>query len=60
MPRSSFPILWPIAVPYLLWVLFIDKAHVKGGRPKEFIRRLFLFKYFARTYAVTFVRKGLH
>lgn len=50
-PPSSLPFLWPIVIPYTIWVLFIDKAQYRGGRPKEWARRFFLWKYFAREFS---------
>lgn len=45
--RRSFPRLWVVLVPYLIWIQF-DRAPVSGGRPKKWARNFFLWKYFAR------------
>jgi 2-acylglycerol O-acyltransferase 2 len=42
----SIPPLWVVMVPYLIWIQF-DQAPDKGGRPTGWMRRLFLWKYFA-------------
>jgi hypothetical protein len=38
-------------IPYLIWIIF-DPAPERGGRPKEWARNLFIWKYFARKPAV--------
>ncbi|OCF35703.1 2-acylglycerol O-acyltransferase 2 [Kwoniella heveanensis BCC8398] len=44
----SFPPFWFILIPYLIWTQF-DTAPDYGGRPKEWARRFFMWKFFART-----------
>ena len=45
-PRS-YKQTWGLMIPYLIWIMF-DPAPEKGGRPQEWARRLFIWKYFAR------------
>ena len=46
--------MWFLVVPYVTWVIF-DKAHLRGGRPKQWARRHPIWKYFARKSSVHFV-----
>ena len=45
----SFPRMWFFVVPYTTWIVF-DRAHLRGGRPKQWARRHPIWKYFAREY----------
>lgn len=42
----SFPPLWGIFIPYLIWIQF-DKAPDRGGRSSTWIRGLPIWKWFA-------------
>ncbi|KAM0755391.1 diacylglycerol acyltransferase [Meredithblackwellia eburnea MCA 4105] len=52
----SIPLLWPIIVPYLIWMLFIDQAAVRGGRKSEWIRKSRFWKWFAGYYPVSLIK----
>lgn len=43
----SIPLLWGVLIPYFIWIQF-DRAPDRGGRPKEWARKAFIWKYFAR------------
>lgn len=49
---STIPVFWPFLVPYLIFVMF-DTAPENGGRPIQWFRRCFLFKWFAKYFPVT-------
>ncbi|WVR08931.1 hypothetical protein IAU60_005990 [Kwoniella sp. DSM 27419] len=51
----SFPPFWLVLIPYLIWILF-DTAPDWGGRPKEWARRFFIWKYFAQYYPCRLTR----
>jgi hypothetical protein len=42
----SFPRLYFIMIPYIIWIIF-DKAPHTGGRPKRWARYHSIWKYFA-------------
>lgn len=46
------PILWPIIVPYLIWIFFIDKSPIQGGRASDWIRKSRYWVWFAGYYPV--------
>ncbi|WFD30794.1 2-acylglycerol O-acyltransferase [Malassezia sp. CBS 17886] len=52
----SIPLLWPVIVPYLIWVFFIDKAPVNGTRRSDFLRRSIVFRWIAEYFPVTLVK----
>ncbi|KAL1407678.1 diacylglycerol O-acyltransferase 1 [Vanrija albida] len=54
----SFPCTWPVLVPYTIWALYIDKAPIRGGRPKEWARRLSVWKFFAQYYPCSIVKEA--
>ncbi|WRT69199.1 uncharacterized protein IL334_006183 [Kwoniella shivajii] len=49
--------LWPILIPYLIWIQF-DTAPQWGGRPKEWARRSFIWKYYAQYYPCSIVKEA--
>ncbi|WVQ81125.1 hypothetical protein IAT38_003247 [Cryptococcus sp. DSM 104549] len=53
----SFPPLWFILIPYFIWIHF-DTAPDHGGRPKEWARRGFMWKYFAQYYPASIVKEA--
>ena len=48
----SLPPLWPILVPYVIWVFF-DQAPEHGGRPWQWARKWVGWKYYAGESLVT-------
>lgn len=44
----SFPPLWVMLIPYIIWIQF-DPAPDRGGRVRQWARKSFVWKYFART-----------
>ncbi|CDZ97886.1 diacylglycerol o-acyltransferase [Phaffia rhodozyma] len=54
----SIPRLWPLLIPYLIWVFYIDRAPVLGGRPKRWLRRMGIWKHFANYYPVSLVQEA--
>ncbi|KIR40270.1 2-acylglycerol O-acyltransferase 2 [Cryptococcus deuterogattii 99/473] len=53
----SLPPAWLILLPYFIWISF-DKAPIHGGRPKEWARRGFIWKYFAEYYPCSIVKEA--
>ncbi|ORX39148.1 diacylglycerol acyltransferase-domain-containing protein [Kockovaella imperatae] len=53
----SLPPTWVVLIPYLIWTRF-DKAPEWGGRPREWARRSFIWKYFAEYYPCSIVKEG--
>ncbi|WVF65408.1 hypothetical protein IAT40_000135 [Kwoniella sp. CBS 6097] len=53
----SFPPFWFIMIPYLIWTQF-DKAPDYGGRPKEWARRFFMWKFFAQYYPCSIIKEA--
>ena len=49
----SIPLTWPVLVPYLVWVLLIDKAPERGGRTFHFVRNARFFDWFVGYYPVS-------
>lgn len=49
---SSIPILWPLIVPYLIWIFFIDQGPSQGGRANQRIRKSRFWVWFAGYYPV--------
>ncbi|TFY61185.1 hypothetical protein EVG20_g7148 [Dentipellis fragilis] len=54
---SSFPPLWPILLPYVIWALYIDKAPEHGGRLSPWFRSIRFWKYFAEYYPASFKKE---
>lgn len=50
--RSSFPLLWPFILSYMVWV-HIDPAPESGGRCKQWVRELGFWRHFAAYYPVS-------
>ncbi|KAK1922597.1 diacylglycerol acyltransferase [Papiliotrema laurentii] len=53
----SFEKTWGLMIPYLIWIIF-DPAPERGGRPKEWARNLFIWKYFAQYYPCSIVKEA--
>ena len=47
---SSFPPLWPLLAAYMVWVMYIDRSPVHGGRMSPWFRSLRFWRYFAEYY----------
>ncbi|KAG0146313.1 hypothetical protein CROQUDRAFT_657465 [Cronartium quercuum f. sp. fusiforme G11] len=52
----SMPIFWPILIPYLIWINFIDQAPEKGGRKIQSVREWTFWKLFASYFPVSLVK----
>jgi 2-acylglycerol O-acyltransferase 2 len=52
------PFLWPILIPYVLWIVYVDKAPREGGRPKKWFKRLAIWRHFANYYPVSLVQEA--
>ncbi|KAL8284227.1 hypothetical protein RQP46_004976 [Phenoliferia psychrophenolica] len=52
----SIPLFWPIIIPYLFWMIFIDQAPVRGGRKSEWVRKSRYWKWFAGYYPVSLIK----
>ncbi|CAD6588447.1 MAG: diacylglycerol O-acyltransferase 1 [Tremellales sp. Tagirdzhanova-0007] len=53
----SFPPLWLVLIPYLVWIQF-DQAPERGGRSKDWARRSSVFRYFAEYYPCSIVKEA--
>lgn len=53
----SLPPAWLILIPYFIWISF-DRAPIHGGRPKEWARRGFIWKYFSDYYPCSIVKEA--
>ncbi|TIB62682.1 hypothetical protein E3P77_03796 [Wallemia ichthyophaga] len=51
----SFPPLWPLLIPYLIWAFLFDDAPENGGRPKHWFRDSAVWRFFAEYYPVSCV-----
>lgn len=54
----SIPLLWPIVVPYAIWIFYLDTSYNHGGRPKMWFKRLRLWRYFASYYPVSMIKEA--
>ncbi|ORY69268.1 diacylglycerol acyltransferase [Leucosporidium creatinivorum] len=52
----SIPLLWPIIIPYLIWILAIDQASVKGGRASKRIRGSRFWVWFVGFFPVSLIK----
>ncbi|SAM84839.1 probable diacylglycerol acyltransferase type 2b [Ustilago bromivora] len=52
----SIPLTWPILIPYLIWILFIDTAPENGGRRFSSVRKLAVFRYFAEYFPISMIK----
>ncbi|KXS19405.1 DAGAT-domain-containing protein [Gonapodya prolifera JEL478] len=43
---ALFPSTWPVLIPYVCWVVFIDRAERKGGRRVEALRNMPIWTWF--------------
>ncbi|RSH83326.1 diacylglycerol O-acyltransferase 1 [Apiotrichum porosum] len=54
----SLPFLWPIIIPYVIWINWVDKAYLHGGRPRKWARNFVGWKYFAQYYPCSIVKEA--
>ncbi|SJL07119.1 related to diacylglycerol acyltransferase type 2b [Armillaria ostoyae] len=54
----SFPPLWPLLALYHIWVHYIDKASIHGGRPSKWFRDFVCWKYFADYYPISLMKEA--
>merc|ERR1711939_102323 len=52
----SFPLSWPVIVPYLIWVFCFDVAPTNGGRASDRVRRSVVWRWFAGYFPVSLVK----
>ncbi|SPO28360.1 probable diacylglycerol acyltransferase type 2b [Ustilago trichophora] len=52
----SVPLTWPILIPYLIWIFFIDNAPENGGRRFSWVRKLPVFRYFAEYFPISMIK----
>jgi hypothetical protein len=53
---SSYPITWPILIPYLIWINLIDNAPNEGGRISVKFRKNCYFEWFAGYFPVSMIK----
>ncbi|GFZ47336.1 diacylglycerol O-acyltransferase [Saitozyma sp. JCM 24511] len=53
----SFPPLWVMLIPYIIWIQF-DPAPDRGGRVRQWARKSFVWKYFAQYYPCSIVKEA--
>lgn len=53
---SSIPAIWPFLAVYMIWIRWIDKSPVTGGRSSVWFRGSRFWKYFADYYPASYVR----
>lgn len=56
--NSSIPLLWPVLIPYLIWIIWIDTAPDHGGRPRKWARHNWINTAFANYYPVSLIKVG--
>lgn len=47
----SLPPLWPLVIPYLIWIQF-DPAPESGGRTLGWMRRLIIWRWYAEYFPI--------
>ena len=52
----SIPLMWPILIPYLVWINLIDDAPENGGRRFSWVRKLPVFRYFAEYFPISMIK----
>lgn len=52
----SIPLLWPVIVPYVIWILLIDKAPNSGGRRSKWVSNLVVWRWLSEYFPATLVR----
>lgn len=52
----SVPLAWPILIPYLIWINFIDTAAENGGRRFPWVRKLPVFRLFAEYFPISMIK----
>lgn len=38
------PAFWPLIIPYVIWIVYVDEAPRQGGRPKKWFKKLAIWK----------------
>ncbi|EGC29984.1 monoacylglycerol O-acyltransferase [Dictyostelium purpureum] len=49
------PLFWGLAVPYLIWIFYIDTKQEKGGRRLDWVRNSILWRYFRDYFPISLV-----
>ncbi|PLW33590.1 hypothetical protein PCASD_15742 [Puccinia coronata f. sp. avenae] len=52
----SYPITWPILIPYAIWILFLDSAPEKGGRLNQSVRTWKFWNLFASYFPISLIK----
>ncbi|KAA1113136.1 diacylglycerol O-acyltransferase 1 [Puccinia graminis f. sp. tritici] len=52
----SYPITWPILLPYVIWILVIDPAPEKGGRLNQSVRTWKFWNLFASYFPISLIK----
>jgi len=52
----SYPITWPILIPYSIWILFLDSAPEKGGRLHQSVRTWKFWNLFASYFPISLIK----
>lgn len=50
------PTMWPVLVPYVLWIMFFDKAPIQAGRPSKFFRTLRIWTLFKDYFPIELIK----
>ena len=53
---SSIPSLWPVVIPYLIWIIAIDTAPENGGRPTKWMRKNWIWTAYAGYFPITLIK----
>lgn len=51
----SVPLLWPLIVPYVIWIFF-DTAPETGGRTVSWMRRLVLWRWLVKYFPASLIK----
>jgi len=54
----SVPLLWPIIIPYLIWIYGFDHSSANGGHSNAYFRRMKCWQYFAEYYPARLVKEA--
>lgn len=52
----SIPLLWPAIIAYLVWILVLDDAPIKGGRATDRVRSSRFWAWFAGFFPVSLIK----
>lgn len=52
----SLPFLWPLLIPYLIWIIWFDRAPDHGGRSSPRMRNNWITTAFAGYFPVTLIK----